>query len=191
MSTNHVFRATEIEQARPGFVVALADGVNHTGEWNPIGPQAIRVDVHLILLSESSDRCNLRNSGHRLQVVLEIPILIRAQLRQAVLFRVIPQNVLKDPAQPGGVRTDLRFHTFGQSWHHCREIFEGSGARPIDVGALFEDHIHVGEAEVRDAAHRAHSRRSGHGGDDGIGDLIFENVRAAVPPREDDDLSLA
>src|SRR5262249_18632793 len=48
--------------------------------------------------------------------------------------------------------------------------------------------VDVGEAEVGKAADCLDLRRPEQGGHDGVGDLVLDDVRAAVPARIDDDL---
>jgi hypothetical protein len=53
---DHVLRPAELEQAGSGFVIGAADGLGDARDWDAVGAQAIRVDIHLILLGESAYR---------------------------------------------------------------------------------------------------------------------------------------
>ena len=145
----------------------------------------------MVLLGEAANFRNFRYSGDSFQVVLQVPILIGTELGQAVAAGIILQNVLEDPAQSRRVRTDFRLHAFGQTLAHAGKVLHGAGTRPVDVGSLFEDYVNEREAEVGDAADGLHLGRAGHGRDDGVGDLVFDDVGAAVPAGKDDDLGFA
>ena len=78
-TANHVFGAAKIKHARARLAVAGANRIGHTRDGNTVGTQAVGVDVDLILLRESTERSHIRHARHRLQIVLEIPILIGAE----------------------------------------------------------------------------------------------------------------
>ena len=69
-----------------------------------------------------------------------------------------------------------------------REVLEHARARPVQVGAVLEDDVDVAEAEVGEPADGLHPRRAQQRRDDRVGHLVLDDVRAAVPPRVDDDL---
>src|SRR2546429_9837072 len=85
-----------------------------------------------ILLSEPAERCDLGHARNRFQVILEIPVLVRAQLRQTVPARFVLQDVLKDPPQTGRIGTDLGFDARGQPRGRAGEVLEVPGPCPID-----------------------------------------------------------
>ena len=88
-AADHVLRAAEFEQAGAGFAVAAAHGFRHAGNRNAVGTQAVGIDVHLVLLRESAHCGDFGNAGNRLQVVLEVPVLIGTQLGETVLAGLI------------------------------------------------------------------------------------------------------
>ena len=186
-----VFGPAELDQAARGLVVARAHRLDDLVDRKPVGLQPVRVDVDLVLLAEPADRRHLRHPGHRLEIVLEVPVLIRAQLGQAVLAGLVHQRVLVDPAERGRVRAELGPHALGQARQHGREVLLGARARPVDVGAVLEDDVDVGVAEVREAAHGLDLGGAHQGRDDRVGDLVLDQVRALVPAREDDHLRVA
>ena len=63
-----------------------------------------------------------------------------------------------------------------------------AAARPVQVRAVLEDDVDVREAEVGEAADRLDARRAEQRRDDRVGDLVLDDVRAAVPARVDDHL---
>src|SRR5450631_2412388 len=104
---------------------------------------------------------------------------------------VVFENVLKDPTEGRRIRSYFSLDILGKPGSYSREILQRSGASPVDIGAFIEDHVYIGKTKVGDAAHGLYARSAGHGRDDGISNLVFNNVRAAIPPRQDDDLGLA
>ena len=79
-----------------------------------VGLEPVRIDIHLVLLAESADGRDFRHAGHGLQVIAQIPVLQRPQVRQAVLARLVLQHVLVDPAEAGGVRPQFGLGTLRQ-----------------------------------------------------------------------------
>ena len=188
---HHVFTAAEFHEASADIVVGFADGVGNGVDRNLIGLQADGVDLHLVLADEAADRGDLGDSGQRLQGVAHIPVLVAAHLLQTVLACVIDQSVLIDPADAGCVLGQLHGGFFGQSRGDGIEIFEGSRARPVKVGALVEDDVDIGDSEIGEAANVFHLGHSQQGRGDGIGELVLDDVGTAVPLGVDDDLGVA
>ncbi len=155
---------------------------------NGIGGEAVGIDRDLILLLIAADGGYLGDPRHRLQRVAQRPVLIRAQLVERVPARRVHQRVLEDPAHPGGVGAQFRLHPLGKSRLDLGQVLEHPRARPVEIGAVLEDHVHVGEAEVGEAADGLHLGRAEKRGDDRVGDLVLDDVRRAVPSRVDDDL---
>ena len=83
-AADHVLGAAKFQQARPGFAVATADRIGYARNRDSIRTQAVGIDVDLILLREAAERSNFGHTGDRFQVILEIPILIGAKLRQSM-----------------------------------------------------------------------------------------------------------
>ena len=63
-------------------------------------------------------------------------------------------------------------------------------ARPVEIGAVLEDHVDEGVAEVGEAPDRLDLRRAQQRRDDRVGDLVLDDVRGPVPARVDDDLGV-
>jgi hypothetical protein len=61
-------------------LVRAPDGLDHGRERQPVGAQAVRVDVDLILLDVAADRRHLGHARHRVQLVADEPVLQRAQV---------------------------------------------------------------------------------------------------------------
>ena len=99
----------------------------------------------------------------------------RAQLGKRFLRAA--HDILVDPADTGRVRPEAGRHAGGQPPRGSVQIFEHARARPIEVGAVLEDHIDEGDAEEGEAAHDARLRHGEHGGGERIGDLVLHHLR--------------
>ena len=190
-ATNHVFRAAKFQKPPAYFLISAAHRLDDAPDRNAISLQPVGIYVHLELPRVSPDRRHLSDPRYRTQVIAEIPILVGAQIRQAVFPGRIDQRVLVDPAERRRIRAKFGLHPLWQTGNDAREILHDSRARPVQIRSVLEDDVHVGIAEIGDAAHRLHFRRAQHGGHDGIRDLILNDVGAAVPARINDDLGIA
>ncbi len=190
-AADHVLGAAELDQAAAGLGVAAADGVDDRPDREAVVAEAVGIDVDLVLAPEPADRGHLRHAGDRLQVVLEIPVLVRAQVGERALARGVHQHVLEDPAEARRVGPQLGLRVLRQAREHAGEVLERARAGPVDVGVVVEDDVDERVAEVGEAADGPDVGRAEHGGDDRVGDLRLDEVGAAVPARVDDDLVLA
>ena len=64
------------------LAVAALDGHRHVGNGKVVGAQFGGVHRDLVLLDEAADGGDFRNAFHRGQLVAQIPVLHRAQLRR-------------------------------------------------------------------------------------------------------------
>jgi hypothetical protein len=72
---------------------------------------------------------------------------------------------------------------------HAPELLRHAGARPVDVRPFVEQRVHETHPEHRVPANGLDARRALQRADEGIGDLVFDEVRTATHPlRVDDDL---
>ena len=178
--------------SRPASLgVAAAHRLDDALYREAVVAQPVRVHVHLVLPAEAAERGHLRHAGHRLQVVAQVPVLVRPQIRQAVSAGAVHERVLEHPAETGRVGPELRPRIGRQPRQHAREVLQRPRARPVGVGAVLEDHVDERVAEIGDAADRLHARRAKHRRHDRIRDLRLDEVGAAIPPRVDDDLRVA
>ena len=157
-AAHHVLGAAELDEPTAGLGVAAAHRLDHALDRQAVVAQAVRVDVHLVLPAEAAERGDLRDAGHRLQVVAQVPVLVRPQIRQAVCARAVDERVLEHPAETGRVGPELRPRIGRQPRQHAREVLQRPRARPVGVGAVLEDHVDERVAEVGDAADRLHAR---------------------------------
>ena len=187
-AAHHVLAPAELDQPPADVVVPASYGVDDHVERQLVGRERVRVHVDLVLPDLAADRGHLRHAGDRLDRVAEVPVLEGAQLVRRVLSRPIHERVLVDPADARRVGSQLDLHVLGKLRRDLGEVLEHARARPVQVGPVLEDHVDVAEPEVREPTDRLHLRRAEERGDDGIADLILDDVGAAVPPRVDDHL---
>ena len=116
-----------------------------------------------------------------------MPVLERPQLGQVVLAGPVDEDVLQAPADAGRVRAELGRDAGGQLAGHPAHVFQHPAPGPVEVGAVLEDHVDQREAEERVGPHRLDARRREQLGDDRVGDLVLDDVGAAVFPRRVDD----
>src|SRR3984893_19476671 len=101
--------------------------------------------------------------------------------------RSILKGILKNPAESRGVGTDFRLYLCGQLGRSSRQILERSGTRPIKIGAIFKNYVHVRKAKIRDSTHGLNMRGASNSRDDRKGYLVFDDVWAAIPPLQQDE----
>src|SRR5450759_3565024 len=139
------FRASTIspissaDLAYAHVVVAGPHGVDDLRDGHVEGAQAIRVDRHLVLPDESAERRDFGDARNRLQVVAEIPVLVRTQLSQAGAAGRVDERVLKHPAHAGRIGTEFGADALWQSREDAREVLQRARAGPVDVLSL----IHI------------------------------------------------
>ena len=75
----------------------------------------------------------------------------------------------------------------GQSVADALQVLDDTAAGPVDVGAVLEDDVDVRDAEVGEPSHGLHARRRDQRGDDRVGHLVLDEVRAPPVPLGDDD----
>src|SRR3954469_6381815 len=190
-AAHHELPARELDQPAAHVVVPAPDRLDEIAHRQPVGDQVIGVHADLVLAHLPADGGDLRDAGDGLQRVAQEPILVRAQLVARVAAGAIDERVLEHPADAGRVRPQLGLHAGRQRALDLAQVLEDAAARPVQIGAVLEDDVDVAVAEVREAADRLHPRRSQHVGGDRIGDLVLDDVGAAVPARVDDDLRVA
>ena len=138
-------------------------------------------------LHHAADGRDLGDVGHRLQLVLEEPVLQRAQFGQVVLAAPIDQRVLVDPADARGIGPQRRLRAGRQPALHLVQILEHPRAREVDVGAVLEQDVDERVAEERVAAHDLGPRHRQHRRRQRIGDLVLDDLRRLARIRRADD----
>ena len=140
---------------------------------------------------EAAERRHLRDARHRLEVSSAGTSPERAQIGQAVRARSSTSAYWKTHPRPVASGPSSVFTPSGRRGSTPERYSSVRDARPVDVGAVLEDHVDEGVAEIGEPADRLDLRRAEHRGDDRIGHLILDDVGAAVPAGIDDDLRVA
>ncbi len=102
---------------------------------------------------------------------------------------VIHERIFINPTRAGRVRTDRRTHIGRKAAGDRLQIFHNARTSPVNISSIFEHDEDVGVVKHGLRAHSFHLRRSQEGGDNGVGDLIFDDVgRFAFPVGVNDHL---
>ena len=182
-AAHHVFPTRELQQAPRDIVVARSDRAHHVGDRQVVRGEPVGVEVHLILLDEPPDRGHLSHAGHTGQPVPQMPVLEAPELGQVVLAGLVHQGVLEDPADAGRVGPDRRVDAVRQASADALQVLHHAASSPVHVGAIFEDDVDVGDAEVGEAPNGADPWRREERRHDGIGHLILDQVWTTPFPR--------
>ena len=122
-----------------------------------------------------------------MQVITQRPILEGAQLGEAVFPGVINERVFVNPPDPSGVRAKRRVYIFRQLIADLVQIFEDARTRPVDIGAVFENHAYKRKTEEALAPGVFYVRRGGKRADNRVRNLVFHNGRSASRPFGEND----
>jgi hypothetical protein len=178
-----------LDGATADIQVAGADRLRDPGQRDAIGLQLPWIDHHLILLDEPADRGDLGDPLGCRQLISDEPILQGAQFCQRLLGA--HDDVLIDPAHAGGVRPERRREAGRESLLGKIQILEDTAPRPIDVGAVLENHVHERHAKVREPADHLGARHGEKRRRQRIGHLVFDDLwRLARIFGVDDDLGV-
>ena len=74
--------AVRLEHVAADIQVAGADGRHDRAERQVVGPEAIRIDIHLVLLDMAADGGHFRDARHGIELVADEPVLQRAELAE-------------------------------------------------------------------------------------------------------------
>ena len=173
---HHELGLGQLDEAAADIVVAAPDRGPDLLQGNPVGHQLVGVDGHLVLLDEAADARHLGDPGHAGQLVAQVPVLDRAQLREVAAAAGVDEGVLVHPANPGRVRTQPRPHPGRQPVAGVIEVFQHPAARPVHVGAVLEDDVDEGEPEEGVPPHRPGERHRQHRRAQRKGHLVLDHL---------------
>ena len=108
-SAHHVLGLAQLQHRAAGLLVRLLYRVDHFRLGNVVSAHPVGIEHDLILADHAADARDFRHVGDRLQLVLEEPVLQRAQLRQVHLSRAVDQRVFVDPADASGIGAERCF----------------------------------------------------------------------------------
>ena len=123
------------------------------------------------------------------QLVTHIPILNAAQLGQRFVFG--QQGVLVNPADPGGIRPNLRRDALGHTTCRKVQVLQHARTRPVDVGAILKNNVDKGGTKERKPSHHLGLRDRQHGRGQRVSHLVFHHLRCLAGDfGVDDDLHI-
>src|SRR2546426_715504 len=111
-TAHHRPRTACLHHVAADVAIASHDRVHDGRERNPVRPQAVGVDVDLILLDGAADAGHLGDSGHGVELIADEPVLEGAQFPQrgALALDGGPEDV----AHAAGVGAKRRHHAGGK-----------------------------------------------------------------------------
>src|SRR6266849_9338366 len=175
-SSNHVSRTAQLQYSTTDFVRTRLHAVDHCRQRDTICQQLVGIDIDLVLPHEPTDARHFGHAGNGRQLVAQVPILKASKIGEALLVIVIDEHIFIDPAGSGRVRADGRMNVCGKPTRDRLQILHNPRTSPINVRPVFEDNKDVRVIEHGLCAYRLHLRRSQEGSDNGVGDLIFDDV---------------
>src|SRR5205823_12225208 len=168
------------------------DRTDDVAERDVICDERVWIEIDLVLLYETADRRDFRDTFHRRKCVTQIPILNGTQLRQVMLAGVIDQRVFVNPSDTRRVGADDRVYTLWKRATHRIQIFNDARSRPINVGTVLEDDVNERFTEHRFAAHELYFGRGDEDRGNWISDLVLDQIGGTtLPIRIDDHLDIA
>ena len=138
-AAHHELVLGKLDRAPADVHVVLADDLAHLGQRNTERAHAAGIDDDVVLLDEAADAGHLGDAFGLCQCEADLPILQRAQFGQRLVLG--DDGVLVDPADAGRVGPESRGHPGWQAFAGGVEVFQHPAARPINVGAVLEDHV--------------------------------------------------
>ncbi len=188
---DHVFALGELDDHRAHVLVGGPQHVHDPRDRDSEAPELDRVDRHLVdalVAADGGDLAHPRDAG---QLVPEIPVLNRPEVGQRPRAGLVLEHVLVDPAEPGGVRPELGRHALRKPALEPRQVLEHPAPRPVEVGAVVEDHVDERRSEERIAADHLCSGYLEHLRGDRVRDLVLDDAgRLSRVIRLDDDLDV-
>jgi len=74
--------AVRLEHIAADIQIARTDGRYHRAERQVVGPQPIRIDIHLVLLDVATDGGHLRDARHGIELIADEPVLQRPEITE-------------------------------------------------------------------------------------------------------------
>ncbi len=186
-ASHEILALRHLDEPTADLAVGLAERARDVLPREAEGAQPVGVERHLVLGLVAPDGRHLGHAGHRRERVAEGVVLVGAERGEVVAPRAVDEGVLVDPADARGVGADARRDVGRQPVARRRELLEHARAGPLEVGALFEDHVDEGHPEHGLRAHVGHLREPEEGRHQGVGHLVFDHRGGAAHPLGVDD----
>jgi hypothetical protein len=111
-SANNGPGAIRFDHIAPDVAIAPHHGIDHGGEWDAEGAQAVRVYLNLILPDDPPDTRHLSDAGHGVQLITDEPVLERPQVLERVALPL--DGVPEDVTHTGCIGAKCRHGARGQ-----------------------------------------------------------------------------
>ena len=145
LAAHHVLGFGHFHHTPADVAVGVANHLGDLGQGNRVSPQLHRIHRDLVGLHEPADGGDFSHPLRLGELVAQIPVLDGTQFRQRLVLG--QYRILIDPADAGGVRPERRRHALGHAPRREIQVFEHARARPVDVGAVFENDVDERGAE--------------------------------------------
>ena len=177
-SADHVLCFGKLEHRAAGLLVRVLDRADDLAVRDVERAQALRIEHHLVLAHHAAQRCDFGHVRHGLELVLQEPVLQRAQLRDVQPVTPVDERVLVDPADAGRIRAERGPRFLRQARLHLVQILEYPRAGPVQVRAVLEQDVDERIAEHGVTAYGLRAGDREHGGGERIGDLVLDDLRS-------------
>ncbi len=171
---HHQLGLAALDHASADIGVRALDGPLDRLQRDAVGPHLQRVDLHLILADETADRrdlCDAFDGGER---IAQVVVLQAAELGQGALLGA--ERVHVGPADPCRVGTELGHDAGGELRGEPGERLEDTGASPVQVRPVLEEHVDERDPEVGVAPHDLRVRDREHLRRDRCRDLVLDHL---------------
>ena len=156
-AAHHVLGVACLDHFGANVVVAALHRCYYILERDVVGAQLDGIEIDLVLLHESADTGDFGHAGHRVELILDEPILNR--VKRAAVVRPF-DRVPEDLAHAGCIRAHHRRDACGQKAACEAEPLQHAGSRKVNVHRIFKDDVDHREAEGGSRANRAHMRQA-------------------------------
>jgi hypothetical protein len=134
-----------LDEAAAGIHVVAGELLLELPDVQAIGHQLVGINPHLVLAGGPSEAADIDHVGHRLELLLEHPVLEGLQFHQVVGRIAALQRVPEDLPDRAPVGPHLRHQVLGKG--DLREALEDLLPVPVILGGIIEDQHHAGQAE--------------------------------------------
>src|SRR5208283_66310 len=175
---------TRLDKTAAGVDVIGRDLLLDLADTQPVGHELVRVHLNLIFAGGTAKADYIDDIGHRLELLLQNPILEGLQFHQIVFWIGALQRVPVDLPHRAVVRPHLRLQTRGKG--NQGQSLKYFLAVPIVVGGIIENEHEAGKSEEGGGTKMSQMRQTVHLNLNRDGDLFFHFLRRATWPLRDD-----
>ena len=171
-----------LDHTAPHVTVGAADRIGNLPRRDAVALELRRIEVDLVLLDEPPDRGDLGDTVHPLKPVAKRPVLKGPELLEIAVTGGVHERVFENPSDTRRVGADFWRDPLRQAIADRSQVFEDARPRPVEIDPVLEDDVDERVADHGKSAHVLHAGGRAQRRDDGIGDLILDQVRASPHP---------